>query len=88
MSHHESRHRFILMNKRLRCLSLSLIAFAFAFGGTWWGFCLGDLIFEVIGIAPWSQDYSGTHYVALFALIPLIAGIFLFLYSRGDNWSG
>ena len=70
------------MGNYLKYLSFVLIAFAFIFGGTWWGYCLGDNVFTFLGISPWSDGASGTHYVALFALVLLIAGIFLFAHSK------
>ena len=70
------------MNKYLKSFSFALIVLAFLFGGSWWGFCLGDGLFTLLGISSWSNGTSGTHYVALLALLPLFTGIFLFLFSK------
>lgn len=73
------------MRNYLKYLSFVLIAFALIFGGTWWGFCLGDNIFTFMGLSPWSDGTSGTHYVALFSLVPLFAGIFLLVSSKKNT---
>lgn len=70
------------MINRYKIISLILIISAFLFGGTWWGFCLGDEVFSILGIAPWSHGTSGTHYVALISLVPLLLGVSLFMFSR------
>lgn len=73
------------MSKYLKLFSLALIVLAFLFGGSWWGFCLGDELFTLFGISSWSNGISGTHYAALFALLPLFAGVFLFPFSKKDS---
>lgn len=39
------------------------------------GFCLGDKIFMLVGIAPWSNGQSGTHYPGILALCLLVIGM-------------
>jgi hypothetical protein len=70
------------MSKRLKFFSLTLIILGLLLGGTWRGVCLGDKLFVFFGISPWSNGTTGTHYVAMLALVPLLSGIALFRLSQ------
>ncbi|MFU7515475.1 hypothetical protein [Clostridium sp. HCS.1] len=58
------------------------ILFAFSFGNK---VCYGDVILTKIGLKPWSNGNSGTHYTAFYSLIFFIPS-FIFGYKSKDNF--
>lgn len=78
-------------NKKIEFGSISLllcisgILFDFSFGDK---VCYGDIILNYIGLNPWSNGYSGTHYTVLYSLIFFIPSFILgykFKNSIGAN---
>ena len=67
------------MNKKLanRIIGVLLIVLGLVFGGTWnpTKYCIGDKIFDAIGISPWSNGSTGTHYPGVIGLGIIVAGI-------------
>ena len=57
-----------------RIIAVLLIVLGLILGGTWNSakYCIGDKIFIALGISPWSNGSSGTHY-------PAIIGSFIIL---------
>ena len=63
----------------LRVLSVVIIVLAHTFGFTWpSGYCLGDALFQSIGLSPWSDGSQGTHYVAILAIAAEIGAFALY----------
>lgn len=64
----------------LRLFSLCLFVFFNIFGGTnkKTGFCLGDRIFENVGLNAWSKGTHGTHYPGVIALIFMAISFYIF----------
>ena len=59
-----------------KVIAIFLILFAFVFGtSTRTGFSLGDKLFLVLGISPWSNGRTGFHWPALVTFTLLIIGI-------------
>lgn len=48
--------------------------------------CLGDIVFNALGISPWSEGtYGGTHYPGMLALVLFIAGFGMFVLNSEDK---
>ena len=66
-------------NKRLgfRIAAVSLIALGLVLGVTWNSvrYCIGDDLFVALGISPWSNGSSGTHYPAVIGCFVILVGI-------------
>ena len=66
-------------NKRLgfRLVAVSLIALGLVLGVTWNSarYCIGDELFVALGISPWSNGSSGTHYPAVIGIFVILVGI-------------
>ena len=81
------------MNKKLvnRTISVLLIISGLAFGVTWnpTKYCLGDEIFNALGLSPWSNGFSGTHYPAVIGIFITLAGMIvlsLTLNKKARTW--
>ena len=81
------------MNKKLvnRIIGVLLIVLGLVFGGTWnpTKYCIGDKIFDAIGISPWSNGFSGTHYPAVIGIFITLAGMIvlsLTLNKKARTW--
>ena len=66
-------------NKKLgfRIVAVSLIALGLVLGVTWNSarYCIGDELFVALGISPWSNGSSGTHYPAVIGIFVILVGI-------------
>ena len=60
-----------------RLIAVLLIVLGLIFGVTWNSakFCIGDEIFIALGISPWSNGSSGTHYPAIIGSFVILARI-------------
>ena len=60
-----------------RLIALLLIVLGLILGGTWNSakYCIGDKIFIALGISPWSNGSSGTHYPAIIGSFIILVGI-------------
>ena len=60
-----------------RIIAVLLIVLGLILGGTWNSakYCIGDKIFIALGISPWSNGSSGTHYPAIIGSFVILAGI-------------
>ena len=60
-----------------RIIAVILIVLGLILGGTWNSakYCIGDKIFIALGISPWSNGSSGTHYPAIIGSFVILAGI-------------
>ncbi len=48
--------------------------------------CLGDIVFNALGISPWSEGaYGGTHYPGMIALVLFIVGFGMFVVNSEDK---
>lgn len=67
------------MRKKLthRIIAVLLIASGIVLGVTWNNakFCVGDKIFSALGLPPWSNGASGTHYPAVIGSFAVLIGI-------------
>ena len=70
-----------MKNKKVagRLVAVLLIALGLVLGVTWTPtkYCIGDEIFTALGISPWSNGMTGTHYPAILGSFILLAGISL-----------
>lgn len=59
-----------------RLIAVLLIVLGLIFGVTWNSakFCIGDEIFIALGISPWSNGSSGTHYPAIIGSFIILVG--------------
>ena len=66
-------------NKKLvfRIIAVSLIALGLVLGVSWNSvrYCIGDELFVALGIPPWSNGSSGTHYPAVIGTFVILVGI-------------
>lgn len=66
-------------NKKLtnRIIAVLLIIWGLILGVTWNSakYCIGDEIFIALGISPWSNGSSGTHYPAVIGSFVILVGI-------------
>ena len=66
-------------NKKLvlRISAVLLIALGLVLGVTWNSarYCMGDELFVALGISPWSNGSSGTHYPAVIGSFVILVGI-------------
>ena len=60
-----------------RIISVLLIVLGLILGVSWNSakYCIGDEIFIALGISPWSNGSSGTHYPAVIGSFVILAGI-------------
>ena len=60
-----------------RIVAVSLIALGLVLGVTWNSarYCMGDELFVALGISPWSNGSSGTHYPAVIGSFVILVGI-------------
>lgn len=60
-----------------RIIAVILIVLGLILGGTWNSakYCIGDKIFIALGISPWSNGSSGTHYPAIIGSFIILVGI-------------
>lgn len=60
-----------------RIIAVLLIVLGLIFSVTWniAKYCIGDEIFIALGISPWSNGSSGTHYPAVIGSFVILAGI-------------
>lgn len=60
-----------------RIIAVLLIVLGLILGVTWNSakYCIGDEIFIALGISPWSNGSSGTHYPAVIGSFVILAGI-------------
>ena len=60
-----------------RIVAVSLIALGLVLGVTWNSarYCMGDELFVALGILPWSNGSSGTHYPAVIGSFVILVGI-------------
>ena len=60
-----------------RIVAVSLIALGLVLGVTWNSarYCIGDELFIALGISPWSNGSSGTHYPAVIGSFVILVGI-------------
>lgn len=59
-----------------RIIAVLLIVLGLILGGTWNSakYCIGDKIFIALGISPWSNGSSGTHYPAIIGSFIILVG--------------
>lgn len=59
-----------------RIIAVILIVLGLILGGTWNSakYCIGDKIFIALGISPWSNGSSGTHYPAIIGSFIILVG--------------
>ena len=64
-------------NVRKRITAILLILLGLILGVTWnpAKYCIGDEIFLALGIKPWSNGTSGTHYPAIIGSVVILLGI-------------
>lgn len=64
-----------------RLIAVLLIVLGLIFGVTWNSakFCIGDEIFIALGISPWSNGSSGTHYPAIIGSFIILVGTSILL---------
>ena len=64
-------------NVRKRITAILLILLGLILGVTWnpAKYCIGDKIFLALGIQPWSNGSSGTHYPAIIGSFAVLLGI-------------
>lgn len=76
-----------LYNKKIGLGSFSLvlsilgILFSFSFGNE---VCYGDIILKHLGLNPWSNGESGTHYTVLYSLIFFIPSFIIGCKFKND----
>lgn len=60
-----------------RIIAVLLIVLGLVLGATWnhANYCMGDEIFIALGISPWSNGSSGTHYPGVIGSFLILAGI-------------
>ena len=60
-----------------RIIAVILMALGLVLGVTWNSkkYCVGDEIFLALGMSPWSNGTSGTHYPAVVGSLIIIAGM-------------
>lgn len=60
-----------------RIIAVLLIVLGLILGVTWnrAKYCIGDEIFIALGISPWTNGSSGTHYPAIIGSFVILAGI-------------
>lgn len=60
-----------------RIIAVLLIVLGLILGVTWNSekYCIGDEIFIALGISPWSNGSSGTHYPAVIGSFVILIGI-------------
>lgn len=60
-----------------RIIAFVLIVLGLVLGATWnrANYCIGDEIFIALGISPWSNGSSGTHYPGVICGFLILAGI-------------
>lgn len=60
-----------------RIIAVLLIVLGLILGVTWNSnkYCIGDEIFIALGISPWSNGSSGTHYPAVIGSFVILVGI-------------
>jgi len=60
-----------------RIVAVLLIALGLVLGVTWNSakYCIGDELFIALGIPPWSNGSTGTHYPAVIGSISILIGI-------------
>lgn len=70
----------------IRGCSVLLMIFAVVFGSTFPNnYCLGDRIFEGLGLNAWSEGAHGNHYPAILALVMFTAACGLFVSTTEDK---
>lgn len=70
----------------MKVFAVFLMVFSVIFGGTLKnGFCLGDKIFEGLGLTIWSEGTQGTHYPAILGLVLFAVGCGLFIRASEDK---
>ncbi|MDO4453795.1 MAG: hypothetical protein Q4B90_04800 [Eubacteriales bacterium] len=71
----------------MRIFSVLLAGFSIVFGATWkhHDVCLGDRIFNSLGIPAWSNGTEGTHYAGIVAVILFIIACFLFAATTKEK---
>lgn len=59
-----------------RTIAILLIVLGLIFGVTWnrAKYCIGDEIFLALGISPWSNGSTGTHYPAIVGYLAILVG--------------
>lgn len=60
-----------------RIVAVFLFALGLVLGVTWNSekYCIGDEIFIALGISPWSNGSTGTHYPAVIGIVFILIGI-------------
>lgn len=60
-----------------RIIAVVLIVLGLVLGATWnrANYCIGNEIFIALGISPWSNGSSGTHYPGVIGGFLILAGI-------------
>jgi len=67
-------------------LMIFAVLFGFSIGNGEEALCLGDIVFNGLGLSPWSEGtYGGTHYPAMLALVLFIAGFGMFVMASEDR---
>ena len=64
-----------------RMVAVLLITAGLVLGVTWNKVCIGDNLFEALGLPVWSNGSSGTHYPAVAGIITVLIGSGLFNYT-------
>lgn len=70
-----------------RIVAVSLIALGLVLGVTWNSarYCMGDELFVALGISPWSNGSSGTHYPAVIGSFVILVGISMLNLTLNKN---
>ena len=71
-----------------RLIAVLLIVLGLIFGVTWNSakFCIGDEIFIALGISPWSNGSSGTHYPAIIGSFIILVGTSIFNFAKESSF--
>lgn len=70
----------------IKVCAVFLMVFSVVFGGNLKnGYCLGDKIFDGLGLAIWSEGTQGTHYPAILGLVLFAVGCGLFMWASEDK---
>ena len=74
-----------------RIIAILMIASGVVLGVTWNSakFCIGDNIFNALGLPAWSNGTNGAHYPAILGSVLILAGIGLLnntLQKKARQW--
>lgn len=66
-----------------RLIAILLIVLGIVLGVTWNSakFCIGDNLFNALGLPAWSNGINGAHYPAIIGAVIMLVGISLLNYT-------